>query len=91
MCEKHLGQCFVLTALHRLPSHSFVFTFCFPSRHFFFPMTVFQREIISQSVLIWLKILVFLFLRNIRNAESIFSFTGFYFFYILQHGIKFSS
>ena len=25
MCEKHLGQCFVLTALHRLPSHSFVF------------------------------------------------------------------
>ena len=22
MCNKHLGQCFVLTALHRLPSHS---------------------------------------------------------------------
>ena len=25
MCEKHLGQCFVLTVLHRLPSHSSVF------------------------------------------------------------------
>ena len=36
-------------------------------------MTVFKREIISQSVLTWLKILVivFLFLRNIRNAVSI--------------------
>ena len=45
----------------------------------FFSLTVFKREIISQSVLIWLKILVFLFLRNIRNAESIFSFTGLYF------------
>ena len=45
-------------------------------------MTVFKREIISQSVLIWLKILVFLFLRNIRNAESIFSFTGLCFFLI---------
>ena len=36
MCEKQLGQCFVWTALHRSPSHSFVFTFCFPSRHFVF-------------------------------------------------------
>ena len=60
MCENHLGQCFVLTALHRLPSHSFVFTLCFPSCNFF-SMTVFKREIISQSVLTWLKILVFLF------------------------------
>ena len=50
MCEKHLGQCFVLTALHRLPSHSFVYTFFFPSCNFF-SMTVFKREIISQSVL----------------------------------------
>ena len=57
MCEKHLGQCFVLTALHRLPSHSFVFTFCFPSSNFF-SMTVFKREIICQSVLTLLKILV---------------------------------
>ena len=70
MCEKHLGQCFVLTALHRLPSHSFVFTFCFPSFNFF-SMTVFKREIISQSVLTWLKILVLFFWRNIRNAVSI--------------------
>ena len=77
MCEKHLGQCFVLTALHRLPSHSFVFTFCFPSFNFF-SMTVFKREIISQSVLTWLKILVivlflfFVFFCAIgRNAASI--------------------
>ena len=60
MCDKHLGQCFVLTALHRLPSLSFVFTFCFRSCDFF-SMTVFKREIISQSVLTWLKILVILF------------------------------
>ena len=48
MCEEHLGQCFVLRALHRLPSHS--------SSHsvfqalIFFSMTVFKTEIISQSV-----------------------------------------
>ena len=36
MCEEHLGQCFVLRALHRLPSHSSVFTFCFPSFNVFF-------------------------------------------------------
>ena len=48
MCEK-LGQCFVLTALHRLPSNSFV-TFCFPNCNFF-AMTVLKRKIISQSVL----------------------------------------
>ena len=60
MCEKHLGQCFVLTALHRLPSLSFLFTFCFRSCDFF-SMTVFKRKIISQSVLTWLKILVILF------------------------------
>ena len=70
MCEEHLGQCFVLRALHRLPSHSSVFTFCFPS-FIFFSMTVFKREIISQSVLTWLKILVLFFWRNIRNAVSI--------------------
>ena len=71
MCLKHLAQCFVLRALHRLPSHSSVFTFHFPSFHLF-SMTVFKREIIGQSVLTWLKILViFFFLRNIRNAVSI--------------------
>ena len=53
MCEKHQGKCFVLTALHRLPSHSSVFTFYFPS--LFFSMTVFKRKISSQSVLTWLK------------------------------------
>ena len=47
MCLKHLGKCFVLRALHRLPSHLSVFTFCFPSFNFF-SMTVFKREIISQ-------------------------------------------
>ena len=66
-----MGQCFVLRALHRLPSHSSVFTFCFPSFNFF-SMTVFKREIISQSVLTRLTILViFFFLRNIRNAVRI--------------------
>ena len=35
-------------------------------------MTVFKREIISQSVLTWLKILVIVFfLRNISNAVRI--------------------
>ena len=64
MCLKHL-------ALHRLPSHSSVFTFHFPIFHLF-SMTVFKREIIGQSVLTWLKILViFFFWRNIRNAVSI--------------------
>ena len=33
-------------------------------------MTVFKREIISQSVLTWLKTII-VFLRNIRNAVSI--------------------
>ena len=38
----------------------------------FFSMTVFKREIISQSVLSWLKILIInFFLRSIRNAVSI--------------------
>ena len=45
MCEKHLSQCFVLTVLHRLPSHSSVF-----QALIFFTMTVFKREIVSQSV-----------------------------------------
>ena len=71
MCEKHLGQCFVLTALHRLPSHSFVLTFCFPSCNFF-SMTVFKREIISQSVLTWLKILVILFFCAISEMQKVF-------------------
>ena len=31
MCEEHVGQCFVLRTLHRLPSHSSVLTFCFPN------------------------------------------------------------
>ena len=52
MCEKHLGQCFVLKAFHRLPSHSSVF-----QALTVFSTTVFEMEIISQSVLtyIWLK------------------------------------
>ena len=89
MCEKHLGQCFVLTALHRLPSHSFVFTFCFPSFNFF-SMTVFKREIISQSVLTWLKTII-VFLRNIRNAVSILAVLQAGNFLYVQHGFKFSS
>ena len=77
MCEKHHGKCFVLTALHRLPSHLSVFIFCF--LFVFFSMTVFKREIISQSMLTWLKTIILF--RNIRNAVSISlsSFTGWYF------------
>ena len=55
------GQCFAFRALHRLPSHSFVFTFCFPSCNFFLWRPLTEREIISQSVLTWLKILAFFF------------------------------
>ena len=57
MCEKHLGQCFVVTVLHRLPSYSSVFTFCFTS-FIIFSMKVFKMEIISQSVKTWLRILI---------------------------------
>ena len=80
MCEKHLGQCFVLTALHRLPSHSFVFTFCFPSRNFFFLWRYLKGKLLVSLYWYDWKYFLFLFLRNIRNAESIFSFTGLYFF-----------
>ena len=37
----------------------------------FFSMTVFKRKIINQFVLTWLKMLVIVFLRNIRYAVSI--------------------
>ena len=75
MCAEHLGHCFVLRALHRLPSHSSVFIFCFPCFNIF-SVTVFERKIISQSVLTWLKILVLVFcflffLLTVRNAVRI--------------------
>ena len=89
MCYKHQGKCFVLTALHRLPSHLPVFIFCFPSFNFF-SMTVFKREIISQSVLTWLKTII-VFLRNIRNAVSILAVLQAGNFLYVQHGFKFSS
>ena len=88
MCEEHLGQCFVLRALHRLPSHS--------SSHsvfqalIFFSMTVFKREIISQSVLTWLKTIID-FLRIIRNAVSILAVLQAGNFLYVQHGFKFNS
>ena len=69
MCEEHLGQCFAFRALHRLPSHSSVFTFYFPSFNFFF--AAFERDIISQSVVTWLEIFSNFFWRNFRNALSI--------------------
>ena len=47
-----------------------------------FSMTVFEREIIGQSVLTWLEILVFVLLCNIRNAESIFIFYRLVIFFI---------
>ena len=49
-------------------------------------MTVFKREIISQSVLTWLN-----FLRNIRNAVSILAVLQAGNFLYVQHGFKFSS
>ena len=45
MCEKHQGKCFFLTALNRLPSHSSVCTFYFPSL-IFFSMTVFKIKLL---------------------------------------------
>ena len=75
MCEKHLDQCFALTALYRLPSHSSVFTFCFPS-FIFFSMTVFKREIISQSVLTWLKTIIDFFAQYQKCSKYFSSFTG---------------
>ena len=74
MCEEHLGQCFVLRALHRLPSHS--------SSHsvfqalIFFSMTVFKREIISQSVLTWLKTITDFFGQYQKCSKYFSSFTG---------------
>ena len=40
MCEKHVGQRFILRGLHRLPSHLPVFTFYFQAL-IVFSMTVF--------------------------------------------------
>ena len=93
MCEEHLGHCFVLRALHRLPSHSSVFIFCFPCFNFF-SVTVFKRKIISQSVLTWLKILVLVFFFFCALSEMQYVFWQYHtlvIFYILQHGCKFSS
>ena len=85
MCEKHLGQCFVLTALYRLPSHSSVLTF---QALVFFLMTVFESEGISQSVLPGLKILIIDFLRNIRNAVSVLAAYRLVIFYIYAAWIQ---
>ena len=47
MCEKHQGKCFVLTALHRLPSHSYsVF-----QALIFFSMTVFTALFTNMRIL----------------------------------------
>ena len=89
MCEKHRVKCLVLTVLHRLPSHLSVSIFCFPSFNFF-SMTVFKREIISQSVLTWLKTIID-FLRIIRNAVSILAVLQAGNFLYVQHGFKFNS
>ena len=79
-------------ALHRLPSHSFVFTFCFPSFNFFFLWRYLKWKLLV-SLLTWLRISVIIFfLRNTRNAVSILAILqACNFFYILQHGCKFSS
>ena len=89
MCEKHRVKCLVLTVLHRLPSHLSVSIFCFPSFNFF-SMTVFKREIISQSVLTWLKTIID-FLRINRNAVSILAVLQAGNFLYVKHGFKFNS
>ena len=83
--------CFVLRALHRLPSLSSIFTFCFPSFNLF-SMTVFKREIICQSMLTWLKRLV-IFFCTISKMQYVFwqYHRLVIFLYILQHACKFSS
>ena len=54
-------------------------------------MTLFKREIISQSVLPWLKTIIEFFLRNIRNAVSILAVLQAGNFLYVQHGFKFNS
>ena len=51
-------------------------------------MTVFKMEIISQSVLTRLEYYCFFFAQNQKCSKYLSSFTGLYFFYILQHGCK---
>ena len=48
---------------------NYLLAFCFPSFIFFFAMTVFKREIISQSVVTVLKILVIVFLSAISEMQ----------------------
>ena len=58
----------------------------------FFSMTVFKRDITSQSVLTWLKILIIdFFLRSMRNAVSILAVwkAGNFLVYILKQWIVF--
>ena len=52
-------------------------------------MTVFKREIISQSMLTWLKTIILL--RNIRNAVFHLAVLQAGNFLYVQHGFKFSS
>ena len=75
MCEKHVGQCFVLRALHRLPSHSSVSHSVFQAL-IVFSMTVFKMEIISQSVLTWLKTIIDFFAQYQKCSKYFSSFTG---------------
>ena len=57
-----------------------------PSFNFF--MTVFKSEVINQSVLTGLKILIIDFLRNIRNAVSILAAYRLVIFYIYAAWIQ---
>ena len=58
-----------------------------PSFNFFF-MTVFKSEVINQSVLTGLKILIIDFLGNIRNAVSILAAYRLVIFYIYAAWIQ---
>ena len=66
MCEKY----FRFDGFAQITQSLVCLHVLFPSFNIF-SKKVFKREVISQSVKTWLKILIFDFLGNIRNAVSI--------------------
>ena len=79
MCKEHLGQCtmFRLEGFAQVTQPLVCLHILF-SKLKFFSMTVFKREIISQSVLTWLEILVigFLFAQYQKCSTYFGSITG---------------
>ena len=83
MCEKHVGQCFVLRALHRLPSHSSVFKFCFPCFDFFFWRYLKWKLLVCVNMVKNISnfFCFFCFVQCQKCSKYFRSFTGLYFFY----------